>query len=156
MECFKRNPRRSHKFDPIYNFKSNSTNVKRSRYRHQSTPSLPYYMRSIIKRRDAAWEDLYRTGTTEKSILYQILCNAYLDESRSHCMENKSIRETEKLDECMRHIEYEIKSTEFWYRETKKQIFREIWEGLRQAKLAIGEIREEKKAEGNVVSILYG
>lgn len=126
--------------------------MRRQRFKHQAT--LPYYVRSIIKKRDAACAEFYKTGTTEKSIVFQILCTAFLDEVTA-LNGNTSIRETNKLDECMTNIEYELRSTEFWYQQTKKTIFQEIREGLSEAKAALCEIQEEKRAECNVLSILY-
>lgn len=146
-----RSVRNSRKFDPIYKFGVNCQQLRRYRFKHQST--LPYYVRSIIKRRDAACEEYCKEGTTEKSIVYQILSTAFLDEITA-LHGNVSIQESKKLDECLNNIEYELKSTEYWYQQTKKHIFQEIRTGLCQAKVAIREIQEEKRAECNMVSIL--
>lgn len=145
-----RNVRNSRKYDPIYMVNCQPAS-RYLRFKHQST--LPYYVRSIIKRRDAACEEYCRDGTTEKSIMYQILSTAFLDEVTA-LHGNVSIQDSKNLEECLNNIEYELKSTEYWYQQTNKHIFREIWTGLCQAKTAICEIQEEKKAECNMVSIL--
>lgn len=152
MEYPRRILRKQRKYEKTYNFKPNVSQVRSYKHRHQST--LPCYMRSIIKRRDAAWEELYRTGTTEKSILYDILCKAFLGEVKA-VYGTTSMAKFERLDDCMETIEYELRSTEYWYRETKKQIFQEIREGLREAQTVINEIQEEKRAELDIIKILY-
>lgn len=139
------------RFNPIKSVILNTYQMKRQRFKHQAT--LPCYVRSIIKRRDTACEEYLKTGSTEQSILYQILSSAFLDELTC-VQDNKSIRESKKLDECLKNIDYELRSTEFWYQQTKKRIFQEIRDGLAQAKQAISEIQEEKHAECNVLSIL--